>query len=226
VGSVVSRVQAPAGARVTHAGPLIFLRLAMRSMQVAMAVREYQILSDTELLFQLKSGDHSAYTEIYNRYFYLMLIFACKKLSDEELAKDFVQDLFTNLWNKRQALSESGKLSSFLYISVRSRILDYFAHQKVENKYLDFLRNYNTGHYDKTDHLIREKELSNYINEQVQKLPSKMRIIFELSRKENLSHREIAQKLETSEHNVSKQIANALKVFRTKLTCFFAVIFF
>lgn len=188
-------------------------------------MKNYKTLSDTELLFQLKSGDHSAYTKIYNRYFYLMFIFANKKLQDEELTKDFVQDLFSNLWNKRESLSETGKLSSYLYISIRSRILDYFAHQKVENKYLDFLRNYNFGCYEKTDHLIREKELSLYIEKQFQTLPKRTRLIFELSRKEHLSHKEIAKKLETSEHNVTKQIANALKAFRAKLTCLLPLIF-
>ncbi|MFF5380782.1 RNA polymerase sigma factor [Pedobacter suwonensis] len=181
----------------------------------------YQTLSDTELLIQLKNGNHSAYTAIYNRYFYLMFTFAYKKLRDEELAKDFVQELFINLWNKRELLSESGKLSSYLYISIRSRMLDYFAHQKVQTKYLDFLKNYQIKTYDKTDYLVREKELNKYIEKEVQALPSKMKQIFELSRKKHLTHKEIAIKLNTSEHNISKQIANALKIFRAKLTSIF-----
>ena len=177
----------------------------------------YQTLSDTELLIQLKNGNHSAYTEIYNRYFYLMLTFAYKKLRDEELAKDFVQELFINLWNKRESLSESGKLSSYLYISIRSRILDYFAHQKVKTKYLDFLKNYQITTNEQTDHLIREKELSKYIEKEIQGLPRKMRQVFELSRKENLNHTEIAERLEITENNVSQHLSNALKIFRIKL---------
>lgn len=180
-----------------------------------------QNILDSELLIQLKNGSHSAYTDIYNRYFHLMYIFAYKKLRDEELAKDFVQELFINLWNKRESLAETGKLSSYLYISIRSRILDYFAHQKVQIKYLDFLKNYQITANEKTDHIIREKEMANYIEKQIQALPKKMRQIFELSRKEYLTHKEIAERLETSEHNISKQIANALKIFRTKFTGIF-----
>ncbi|TCD05854.1 sigma-70 family RNA polymerase sigma factor [Pedobacter frigidisoli] len=183
-------------------------------------MENYEHLSDDDLLIQLKNGNHSAYTEIYNRYFYLMFIFALKKIQDEELSKDFVQELFINLWNKKESLSENGKLASFLYISIRSRIFDHFAHQKVEHRYLDFLKNYQTAAIEKTDHLVRERELSDYIEKQIQALPKKMRQIFELSRKEHLTHKEIAVKLETSEHNVSKQIVNALKIFRTKLTSF------
>ncbi|RZJ73771.1 MAG: RNA polymerase sigma-70 factor [Flavobacterium sp.] len=175
-----------------------------------------KILSDNELVTHLKNGNHSAFSEIYNRYFYLMFVFAFKKLQDEELTKDFVQELFINLWSKRESISEDGKLSSYLYISMRSRILDYFVHQKVQHKYLDFLKTYQSTADEKTDYLIREKELSIYIDKQIQSLPPKMRHIFELSRKENLSNQEIAQKLEISESNVSSQIANTLKIFRTK----------
>ncbi|WP_025146596.1 RNA polymerase sigma factor [Pedobacter jeongneungensis] len=177
---------------------------------------EYQILYDKDLLIQLKNGSHSAYTEIYNRYFYLMYIFAYKKIGDEELSKDFVQELFITLWSKRESLSETGKLSSYLYISIRSRMLDYFAHQKVKNKYLDFLKTYESTADEKTDHIVREKELANYIEKQIQSLPDKMRQVFELSRKEHLSNKEIAQKLKISESNVSSQISNTLKIFRTK----------
>jgi len=51
-------------------------------------------------------------------------------------------------------------------------------------------------------------------------LPPKMREIFELSRKEYLSHKEIAEKLGISEQTVSKQVSNALKILRTKLGFF------
>jgi RNA polymerase sigma-70 factor (family 1) len=186
---------------------------------------DYKVHTDTKLLIELKSGNHLAYTEIYDRYYYLIFIFAYKKLRDEELTKDFVQDLFIKLWDKRDTLSENGKLSSYLYISIRSRIFDYFAHQKVQHKYLDFLKSYQLSAYEKTDHLIREKELSHYIEKQIQALPKKMRLIFELSRKEHLTHKEIAERLETSEHNISKQIVNALKIFRTKFTSFLPSIF-
>lgn len=185
----------------------------------------YTSFTDSELLIQLKIGNHSAYTEVYHRYYYLIFLFAFKKLRDEELTKDFVQELFVNLWNKKDNLSENGNLSSYLYITVRSRILDYFAHQKVEHKYLDFLRTYQISTYEKTDHLIREKELSSYIEKEIQALPRKMRQIFELSRKEHLTHKEIAERLETSEHNISKQIANALKIFRTKFSSIIPFIF-
>lgn len=178
----------------------------------------YHVLSDFELITLLKEGDHVAYTEIYQHYYYLMFVFAYKKLRDEDLAKDFVQELFTKLWVKKDTILPEGNLTQYLYISLRSRIFDYFEHQKVETKYLDFLKSYVSENSPAfTDHLIREKQLASYIEKQFQLLPKKMRVAFELSRKENLSNREIAIKLNTTESNISHHINNAIKILRTKL---------
>ncbi|WP_097132290.1 RNA polymerase sigma factor [Pedobacter xixiisoli] len=186
----------------------------------------YQNLSDNELIAFLREGDAAAYTEIYDRYFQLMFVFAYKKLRDEELAKDFVQEQFTGIWHRRESLSVEGNFSSFMFTSMRNRMLDYFAHQKVRNRYVDFLASYSLQSSKSTDFLIREKQMSDYIERQIVTLPSKMRHIFELSRKQHLSHKEIAAVLETSEHNVSKQITNALRILKVKLGRSIILMFF
>lgn len=184
-------------------------------------------LSDTELIALLKEGESTAYTQIYNRYFQLMFVFAYKKLRDEELAKDFVQELFEKLWAKRDTILSDGNLAQYLYISLRSRILDYFAHRKVQSKYVDFLAGF-VGQevVEATDYLVREKQLAAYIEMQVEKLPLKMRQVFELSRKEHLSNREIAAQLGTSESNVSQHISGAVKILKSKLNSIFLLFFF
>ena len=187
----------------------------------------YQNLSDNELIAFLKEGNAAAYTEIYDRYFQLMFVFAYKKLRDEELAKDFVQELFEKLWVKRDTILLDGNLAQYLYISLRSRILDYFAHQKVQSKYVDFLAGFVGGEVvEATDYLVREKQLAAYIEMQIARLPLKMREVFELSRKEHLSNREIAAQLGTSESSVSQHISGAVKILKSKLSSIFMLIFF
>lgn len=91
-------------------------------------------------------------------------------------------------------------------------------HEQVKTKHLDALKAYLSTHTTApTDHRARENELRAYIEKEIQALPPKMRQIFEMSRKENLSYKEIAEKLDVSENNVSKQVNNALRVLRTKL---------
>ena len=177
-----------------------------------------QNLSDNELIAFLRQGDAAAYTEIYDRYFQLMFVFAYKKLRDEELAKDFVQELFTDLWHQKLELKEETVLLPFLYVCIRYKILNHFAHQKVQDKFSEYLSTYTSGVSSvQADHLVRDRQLSEYIEKQIQSLPKKMRSIFELSRKAFLTHKEIALKLDTSEQNVSKQITNALRIIRSKV---------
>jgi RNA polymerase sigma-70 factor (family 1) len=180
---------------------------------------DYKSFSDHQLIELLKQRDHAAFTEIYNRYHYLMIAFAYKKLRDEDLAKDFVQELFTTLWQKKDNLKQPGTLSSYLYISLRSRILDYFGHQNVAAKYLESLKDYSvSGIINDTDHKIRERQLQTYIDQQIQNLPKKMRIVFEMSRKDQLSYKLISEKLSISERTVQTQITNTLSRLKAKLS--------
>jgi RNA polymerase sigma-70 factor (family 1) len=175
-------------------------------------------LSDNDLISLLKESDHSAYNEIYHRYFQLIFTHAYKKLRDEEQAKDVVQDVFATLWFNRENNLPHTNLAGYLYTAVRNKIFDLFAHQRVRSKYIESLNNYlNSGYTAPTDHLIRENQLKAYIEKEIQALSPKMRKIFEMSRKENLTHKEIAEKLGTSENNVSTQITTALRILRTKL---------
>ncbi|RZJ91148.1 MAG: RNA polymerase sigma-70 factor [Chryseobacterium sp.] len=191
-----------------------------------MSMNNYRIFSDKELIASLREGDSLAYTEVYNRYFHLMLVFAYKKLRDEDLAKDFVQDLFTQVWVRRLDILVEGNLLQYLYISIRSKVLNYFCHQKVQEKYLDSLADFDSTYApEQSDFYIREKQLADYIETQIKRLPSKMRRVFEMSRKEHLSHREIAHTLNTSESNVSHHINNAVKILRTKINTLFVFFF-
>lgn len=186
----------------------------------------YQSLSDSELLALLKESDHSVYNEIYHRYFYLLYLHAYKKLCDEEQAKDVVQDVFTNLWFNRGFCLPTSNLAGYLFTAVRNKIFDLFAHEQVKTRHLDSLKEYLSRNASPpTDHRVRENEMKAYIAKEIQALPPKMRRMFEMNRLQDLSYKEIAEKLGTSENNVSKQVNNALKVLRTKLGVWVLLLF-
>ncbi|MNL17944.1 RNA polymerase sigma factor [compost metagenome] len=65
-------------------------------------------------------------------------------------------------------------------------------------------------------------ELTRLIDKEVSALPQKMKEIFEMSRNQELSHREIAAQLNISDHTVKKQINNAIKILRPKITSLLA----
>lgn len=179
-------------------------------------------LSDAELVDLLKSGDQLAYTEIYDRYILILLNHAYNKTRDREEAKDIVHEVFTTLWARRENFNCQSNLSGYLYAAVRNNILNQVVHNDVKGKYLasivQFI-NYNNSQVI-TDHLVREHQLSSIIEKEIAELPPKMREVFELSRKQHFSHKQIAEKLEISEQTVSKHVTNALRILRVRLGIF------
>src|ERR1700748_2313407 len=97
----------------------------------------YGAFSDLELTVLLKKGDQAAFTEIYNRYKWVLFLHALKRIGDREQAKDIIQELFTTLWDKRHDLDLRSHLSGYLYTAVRNRIIKAFAHQQVKSDYVN-----------------------------------------------------------------------------------------
>lgn len=181
------------------------------------SMRGYGSYSDSELAFLLTQGDELAFTEIYNRFYGLLFIHASKRLSDDEEAKDVLHQLFESLWLKRLQVAPDGNLSAYLYTAVRNRVLDVFAHQKVESKYTESLQDFIDQDHVSTDYLVREKQMARLIEQEIDALPPKMREIFILSRKEHKSHKEIALELGLSELTVKTQVKKALRILKSRL---------
>ena len=177
----------------------------------------YQTHSDLELIRLLQSGDHQAYTEIYNRFKSVLYVHAYNKLRNTEEAKDVVQDLFVSLWHNRANIHVTGQLSPYLYQSIRNRVFRVIERKGLASNHLESIHRFVNSGSNITDHLVREHMLKAMIAQEIDALPEKMKEIFILSRKTNLSHKEIAEELGISDATVKKQVNNALKILRSKL---------
>lgn len=177
----------------------------------------YQTLSDHELTTLLHEGDVRAFTEIYERYHSLLYSYAHKKLNNKQEAQDIIHEVLTALWTRRYDFSMQTSLPSYLFTAVRNKSLDLFSHKKVEAKYLASLQNFIEDAGVQTDFLIRENDLKNLIEKEIQALPPRMKEVFQLSRKDKLSHKEIANLMNISEQTVSTQIKKALRILRVRL---------
>ncbi|MEJ2882714.1 RNA polymerase sigma factor [Pedobacter sp. GR22-6] len=177
----------------------------------------YSSLSDFELTDLLRKDDASAFTVIYNRHFDALYLHAYKRLQDRDEAQDVIHELFAQLWNKRKDFHVRSSLSAYLATAVRNKILDVISHQEVESKYVSSLQGFLDEGHCITDHRVRERQMQELIEQGIADLPPKMREVFELSRKHQLSHKQIAEQLNLSEQTVRKQVNNALKILRVKL---------
>ena len=178
---------------------------------------DYSLHSDDDLAELLRSGDRSAFTEIYNRYKLTLHNHAWNKTRNHVEAQDVIQEVFSNLWTKREAIQIGNNLSGYLYTSVRNHILNLFAKKQVQEKYIISIQQFSQQKTALTDHRVRESMLRDVIEKEIAELPPRMREVFELSRKQHLSHKEIASIMGTTEQTVKKQVSNALKHLRSKL---------
>lgn len=188
---------------------------------------KYRSESDAQLLVHLRKGDHKAFSEIYQRHRQLLIAFAYKKLQDEDLAKDFVQDLFLGIWVRRANLNVQINLPAYLITCLKNSFFNFYEHQKVESKYIKSLEEYvNTGSIAHADYLVRENETQRLIEQATASLPKKMRKIFDMHRQSNLTYKEIAKTLNLSEKTVNVQMLNALNRLRSKLSLVLAAMFY
>ncbi|PWS28616.1 RNA polymerase subunit sigma-70 [Pedobacter yonginense] len=182
----------------------------------------YPKLKDEELTALLKQGDAYSYTEIFERYNRLLLRHAYRLLSNDDKAHDVIQDVFLQLWQKRNEIEFNSSLSGYLFTAVKNRIFKLFAHQKVVLRYAASISAFMIEGYNIVEDSLMEKELSALISKEIDALPSKMREVFILNKKEHLTYKEIAERLNITDQTAKQQVYKAMKILKPKIDGFLA----
>ncbi len=170
---------------------------------------------DQILLNALRKDSEKAFNQIYVKYWELVYNDAFRRLKSPAAAKDITQDIFINLWTRRQS-QDIKNLRSYLRVSVRNRVLNFF---EKENRYLPFEKLLiKIKEQEDTDFQLIKNEFMTAYKELVAKLPQKRRRIFQYHFDENLSTDQIAEKLEISRKTVQNQLGRAVTSLKTDLT--------
>ena len=180
----------------------------------------FTFTDEQELLTKFKAGDENAFQILYNAYKGLLYNHAYRKLQNREEVKDIIHEIFLSLWEKREQLTIQENLDAYLFRAVRYKIIDHISKKQSANKYADHFQAFLDSYTDNADHLVRTTILTSLIDQEIERLPPRMKQVFELSRKENLSHKEIAERLDITEQSVRSHVKNALSILRLKLGMF------
>ena len=172
---------------------------------------------DKELLSELCSGDQKAFNKLYDFYWEHLFIYVARIVGNDTDAEDIVQEVFVTLWKIREKLDHVNSLKAYLIIIARNRALKHMLDCRNKQSYMDSFAGFLECHENTTEQAISSNELSSLIDAEISLLPSKMQEIFILSRKESLSHKEIARQLDISHLTVKKQISNSIKYLKLKL---------
>lgn len=180
------------------------------------AVKLKSEFEDKSILQRLKQGDRLAFDLIFKSYWDPLLIYLSKLVKDRTDAEDLLQNIFVNLWNRSQS-SEIQDLHTWLYGAARKSALFYHRSQGNQKKLIATILDYIQAEGFSVSEQQQGKELQHIIDREIEALPTKMREVFLLSRQEQLSYKEIAERLNISDKTVKKQINNALNILRTSL---------
>ncbi|TCC91053.1 RNA polymerase sigma factor [Pedobacter hiemivivus] len=181
------------------------------------AVKNYGEFTDEELILLLKERDKLAFTEIYQRHWHMLYLHTFKILGDEDESKDLVQDTFFSFWEKSGELQIKSNLKGYLFVAVRNRIFSLIRKRKVNPDFVDIVMEELNQLDNTTIECIDERELIRLIDAEIEQLPGKMRVVFELSRKEFLTNKEIAVRLNMTEEAVKKQIHRSIRTLKLRL---------
>lgn len=179
-------------------------------------------MNDSVLLDRLAAGDEHALNEIYMLYWQDLFVCAYNVLKDKAACEDIVQDLFLQLWQKRATLQITTSLRAYLYTAVRYNVFRLIRTGKVRNVLFDEAAERMAA--NTTEFIMAEKDITKQVARVVAGLPDKCREVYKLSREEQLSHKEIASRLNISTKTVENQLTIALKRVRASLNTIAVVI--
>jgi RNA polymerase sigma-70 factor (family 1) len=176
--------------------------------------------TDVQLIEFFELGNMGAFEEIYNRYWLKLYSAAYKRLKERETAKEIVQDFFTSFWINREQVKIQTSLQGYLFTSVKYLVLNHKRAEAVRNSYVEILLMVNNSFDNSTEENYYYKELLERVEVEVNQLPPKCRNVFELSRKQYKTNKEIAQLMGISEKTVENHLTKALRYLRVNLNSF------
>jgi RNA polymerase sigma-70 factor, ECF subfamily len=161
----------------------------------------------------LKTGDQKALEMVFRNWYTPLCRFAWTYLNDKDEAEEVVQSVFVQFWEKRGDISIDTSLKSYLYSSVRNASLNVIKHRKVRADHAKFV----TSNAQSATQMVQSDELQKRIDAAINKLPEQCRLVFQLSRWEELKYAEIADRLSISVKTVENHIGKALRIMREEL---------
>lgn len=173
--------------------------------------------SDQQVFLDIQSGQTPAFEMLFKTYYQPLCRYANSYLKDPDGAEEIVQAAFIGFWEKRKSISIETSLKSYLYRAVRNSCLNELKHEQVKQKYFAQESLKEEAQTPAADHLAIHEELDLKIRAAIMTLPEQCRLIFTMSRFEELKYQEIADQLNLSVKTVENQMGKALKIMRTQL---------
>lgn len=168
-------------------------------------------ISDTTLIDGIRRGDHFAFDQLFHKYGPMLYGFVISILKDEPESEGVVQDIFLKIWEKRKELKAEYSFKSYLFTIAYNATKKVYRQKLLDNKYKQDAAIVMGQNSSSDLSVIEYRNLLEYVDTIIDRLPSARREIFIMSKKDGLKNEEIASILSISEQTVKNQLVAARK---------------
>lgn len=164
------------------------------------------------ILQRMIEGDENAFKYFFDTYYDNLCNFVNSYLRDETLSEDVVQNIFIYLWEKKDSLPSNCSIKSYLYTASKNKSLNQLRNIKNKNRIVgELLTQPELISDEKADLFLEFEELKTIISNAINGLPTQCKTIYQLSRDEGLTNKEIAEKLGITVKTVENQMTIAIR---------------
>jgi len=179
-----------------------------------------ETLRDRQWVERIQGGDDRAFETMFRVYYPRLCRFVCHYVKSLEIAEEIVQDIFLAIWENRERWNPVGRVRTYLYRAAKNRALNHLKHYRIENRFRRMRLVLKEESQSTPDEALQNKELLAAIEQGIEALPERCRLIFTMHRQEGLTYTEIAEILDISIKTVETQMGRALKSLRNRLQSF------
>lgn len=173
--------------------------------------------TDNQLLDALRNGEEQALDTLFRQHYAYLCKVIFRVLPDAATAEDLVQEVFYEVWRKREQLNIQTSLLAYLHRAAVNKTLNHIRSRRlIVDDETALPLDMNDGQANAAQQLETE-ELRRRIDQAIHALPERCRIVFGLSRFEDMSNKAIAEHLNISIKTVENQMTKALKLLRERL---------
>lgn len=153
---------------------------------------------------------------LFKRYYSFVTLAVLRLVSDPVTAEDIAQEVFFEIWKRRNSLDIRISLKAYLRKAAVNKTLNFLRDRKnYQNEEISPLQ---AEIQITNDPTLETNELNALIDQAIEALPDRCKLVFKLSRTEEMSYQEIADQMDISVKTVENQIVKALKMLREALT--------
>jgi len=174
---------------------------------------------ENEQIKLLNGGNKIAFSYFFSKYRDQVYFYCLSFVKEAEIAEDITQDVFMNVWEKRELIDSGYPFSAFLYTIVRHHVLDTIRSAGIRLKVHQMLLSHAIDYVDGPEQQMNEKMIHEAVHDAIEQLTPRQKEVFILSREYGLPNKAIADKLGISLYTVQDHIKASLESIRKYFIC-------